>query len=210
MKDESNILDTVAAYYSEKLATHGETPRGVDWNSPESQVLRFEQLLRIIEGEEPFSLTDLGCGYGALLEHLRKKGAPATYLGYDVSASMIKAAQARFKGDPGARFFASGEPRESTDYAVASGIFNVRLHHNVDEWWNYLTATLDRLNRAADKGFAFNCLTSYSDAHRMRDDLYYADPGVLFDFCKKKYSRQVALLHDYDLYEFTILVRKRP
>ncbi|REM56201.1 class I SAM-dependent methyltransferase, partial [Mycobacterium tuberculosis] len=49
---------------------------------------------------------------------------------------------------------------------------------------------------------------SYSDASKMRDDLYYADPCALFDLCKRRYSKSVALLHDYGLYEFTILVRK--
>ena len=48
----------------------------------------------------------------------------------------------------------------------------------------------------------------YSDPERMRAHLYYADPCRLFDHCKRRYSRHVALLHDYGLYEFTILVRK--
>jgi hypothetical protein len=42
----------------------------------------------------------------------------------------------------------------------------------------------------------------------MRNYLYYADPCALFDLCKRRYSKHVALLHDYGLYEFTILVRK--
>jgi hypothetical protein len=42
----------------------------------------------------------------------------------------------------------------------------------------------------------------------MRADLFYADPCVYFDLCKRRYSRQVALLHDYGLYEFTLIVRK--
>jgi hypothetical protein len=42
----------------------------------------------------------------------------------------------------------------------------------------------------------------------MRDNLYYADPFLLFDYCKKTYSRNVALLRDYGLYEFTLLIRK--
>ena len=29
-----------------------------------------------------------------------------------------------------------------------------------------------------------------------------------FDFCKRNFSRNVALLHDYGLYDFTIIVRK--
>ncbi len=68
---------------------------------------------------------------------------------------------------------------------------------------------LDVLDRTSRSGFAFNCLTSYSDADKMREYLYYADPCALFDLCKRRYSRNVALLHDYGLYEFTILVRKQ-
>jgi hypothetical protein len=58
------------------------------------------------------------------------------------------------------------------------------------------------------KGFAFNILTGYSDPERQRADLYYADPLFFFDYCQKNFSRFVALLHDYPLYEFTILVKK--
>jgi hypothetical protein len=42
----------------------------------------------------------------------------------------------------------------------------------------------------------------------MREDLYYADPARLFDHCKTRFARNVTLLHDYGLYEFTMLVRK--
>ena len=51
-------------------------------------------------------------------------------------------------------------------------------------------------------------LTSYSDADKKRDELHYADPCAIFDLCKRKYSRNVALYHDYSLYDFTIVVRK--
>lgn len=43
----------------------------------------------------------------------------------------------------------------------------------------------------------------------MKDYLYYADPCFLFDHCKRNYSDRVALLHDYGLYEFTMLVTKQ-
>ena len=56
----------------------------------------------------------------------------------------------------------------------------------------------------------YNLLTKYSDKEFMQSYLYYADPCALFDLCKRRYSRHVALLHDYGLYEFTILVRKLP
>lgn len=204
----TNLLADVAAYYAEKLAEHGDTPRGVDWNSEESQTIRFAQLCKIFDPKTPnFSINDLGCGYGALLDYLRDMRVPCTYLGVDVSPEMIKAAEQRAAGDQ-ARFITSTEPDLMADYSVASGIFNVRLGRTDAEWLDYLQATLDVLDRTSRHGFSFNCLTSYSDEDRKRDYLYYADPCRLFDLCKRRYSRQVALLHDYGLYEFTVLVRK--
>lgn len=206
----TDILTEVADYYSTKLAEHGETPRGVDWNGEESQVLRFAQLAKVIQQPTGFSLNDLGCGYGALFEYLNSCSQDFIYTGCDVSGDMICAAQERYPNSPNAHFVVAGEPPETADYGIASGIFNVRLGRGDVEWRKYLEATLDVLDRTSRLGFAFNCLTSYSDVDKMRDYLYYADPCALFDHCKRCYSRHVALLHDYGLYEFTILVRKNP
>jgi SAM-dependent methyltransferase len=209
--NKTSLLDEVATYYAEKLAEHGDTPRGVDWNGEESQMVRFAQLCKIIDPKTPnFSLNDLGCGYGALLDYLRYKHANCTYLGVDVSQEMIKMAEQRQVTADETRFITAAEPDEVADYGLASGIFNVRLGRSDAEWFDYLQATLDILDRTSSLGFAFNCLTSYSDEDKKRDYLYYADPCRLFDLCKSRYSRQVALLHDYGLYEFTILVRKMP
>jgi len=205
------LLDEVATYYAEKLAEHGDTPRGVDWNGEESQKVRFGQLCKIIDPNTPnFSLNDLGCGYGALLDYLRDEHATCTYLGVDVSHEMVKLAEQRHADADRARFITSAEPDEVADYGLASGIFNVRLGRSDAEWFDYLQTTLDVLDRTSSLGFAFNCLTSYSDEDKKRDYLYYADPCRLFDLCKRRYSRHVLLLHDYGLYEFTILVKKMP
>jgi len=207
-ENKTDLLTEVAEYYSEKLAQHGETPRGVDWNGEESQALRFEQLCKIIDGKDQFLVNDLGCGYGALHDFLASRFSEFSYSGIDVSKSMIRSAEQRYRGMPHARFVLSSEPDGVADYGVASGIFNVRLGRSDAEWLAYVEATLDILDRTSRLGFSFNCLTSYSDAEKMRDYLYYADPCALFDLCKRRYSRNVALLHDYGLYEFTILVRK--
>ena len=204
----TDILTEVAGYYSAKLAEFGETARGVDWNGETSQVLRFEQLSKIIQATEGFSLNDLGSGYGALFDYLSSRHQDFTYNGCDVSSEMIRVAQVRYMKNSNACFAVAAEPPKIADYGVASGIFNVRLGRSDAEWRNYLETTLDVLDRTSRLGFAFNCLTSYSDADKMRDNLYYADPCALFDFCKRRYSRDIALLHDYGLYEFTVLVRK--
>lgn len=202
------LLDQVADYYSEKLSTHGETPQGVDWNGKESQFLRFEQLCKIIPKDGPFSVADLGCGYAALFDYLDSHFKDFQYLGLDVAADMIDAAQTRLKKTNNSRFIQSGSPDVTQDYMIASGIFNVRLENDDHDWLAHIKNTLNLMHENCTKGFSFNCLTSYSDADKMRDYLYYADPAVLFDYCKCHFSRNVALLHDYDLYEFTMIVRK--
>ena len=205
----SSIHQEVATYYAEKLLRHGESARGVDWNGEESQLLRFKQLCQIADAGAVYSLNDLGCGYGALYDYISSVHGEFSYLGIDVSESMIDAARVRYSGLANATFIVSAEPDKISDYGVASGIFNVRLGRSDEEWRLYLEATLDVLDRTSRIGFAFNCLTSYSDPEKQRADLYYADPCILFDLCKRRYSRNVSLIHDYGLYEFTILVRKQ-
>jgi SAM-dependent methyltransferase len=198
-------LDAVGRYYSEKLALHGASPRGADWNSAESQELRFAQLVRVCGAPARFSLNDVGCGYGALVNYLSRLGKECDYLGVDISEPMI--AKAR-ELHPQARFLVGQRADRTADYSVASGVFNVRLSTPDDAWLAHILGTLKEMDAASARGFAFNCLTKYSDAALMQEYLYYADPSRLFDYCKTHFSKNVALLHDYGLYEFTIVVRK--
>ena len=202
--NKSAFFASLERYFEDTLDAHGATAQGVDWNSPESQELRFEQLLGLVPGAAPFSIVDYGCGYGALAGWLRSRGYETDYQGFDVSERMIQEARALHPS----RFVTREEQLEAADYAVASGVFNLRLDVADEAWREYILETLRALDRLGRRGFAFNMLTSYSDPERMRDDLYYGDPSFFFDHCKRTYSRNVALLHDYGLYEFTLLVRK--
>lgn len=197
----------VAKYYSARLAEHGPTPAGVDWNSAESQALRFAQLLKVAEGGRPDSVNDYGCGYGALLDHLEGLGGGIRYHGFDVSTAMIDAARARHAEGPSVSFSVNPADTPNGEVTVASGLFNVKAGTPSDEWDAYVRATVRRMWATSSKGMAFNMLTSYSDPERMTERLHYADPLEMFDWCKRELSRHVALLHDYGLYEFTLIVR---
>lgn len=208
MYKSAQIRRALERYFAEKLHEHGATARGVDWNSEAGQVLRFRQLSGLLEGPETFSLNDIGCGYGALLDYLISRGIRPEYCGVDISADMVAAARQLFPQSNQVRFLVDSVPDRPRDFCVASGIFNIRLNTPDDEWLKYILGVVDMMHEYGIQGFGFNVLTKYSDADRMRGDLYYADPLQFFDHCKRRYSRNVALLHDYGLYEFTILVRK--
>lgn len=201
-------MGVVEAYYTARVKEHGETARGVDWSSEASQLLRFEKLLEVCRGTEAFSLLDYGCGYGALLDHLLARGAQVRYTGYDVSAEMVARADRRGVGDPAARFTCDASTLAPHDFVVASGVLNVKLDVAEPEWREYVLSVLDHLHALSRRGFAFNLLSLYSDPEKRRDTLFYADPRELFDHCQRRFSPRVALLHDYPLWEFTLIVRK--
>ncbi|MCC6501089.1 MAG: class I SAM-dependent methyltransferase [Anaerolineales bacterium] len=200
----------LSEYFSEKLEEFGATPKGVDYNGPESQALRFEQLVKVIEPSRPFSVIDYGCGYGAMFDFLNKKGWEFDYYGIDLIEKMVLAGREAHKDFPNAHFTAKETDVPLVDYLLAGAIFNIRLEESYVNWQEFTCETLKRMDALCSKGFAFNMLTKYSDPDRMaqRPDLFYADPLFFFDFCKRNFSRNVALLHDYGLYDFTILVRK--
>lgn len=202
-------FEQAKSYFEERLRTHGATARGVDWNSESAQNLRFSQLVKIIQIDQPFSLLDYGCGYGALGKYILETGCPMRqYAGFDVLESMVKTANEVFHAQPGWSFTSVFADLEPADYAIASGIFNLKLETSDADWTKYVVGELEKMNRLAQRGFSFNMLTRYSDQEYMRPHLYYADPCYLFDYCKTHFSRNVALLHDYEVYDFTILVRK--
>jgi SAM-dependent methyltransferase len=200
-------LDHVKSYFDRRIQEHGASPRGSDWNSEASQNTRFDQLLKVVE-EQSFSILDYGCGYGALADYLSTKGFDAEYYGYDILESAIETARKTHADKQRRTFLTDRSQMPVCDYTVASGIFNFRGEQSFDDWTEYVIGVLNEFNGLSRRGFASNFLTKYSDADRMRPDLYYADPLFLFDYCKRIFSRNVALLHDYRLYDFTIIVRK--
>ncbi len=205
---DSNDLSKVKNYFIEKLEIHGTTHKGVDYNSVESQELRFFQLIKVIDPGQKYSLLDFGSGYGGMYDYLVRLGHQLQYVGYDIAEPMVAKGIETHAGNPDCSFTSKIEEVPLLDYAVVSGTFNMKLDADNDTWTKIVVEGLHQMNERASRGMAFNMLTKYSDADRMREDLYYADPLFFFDYCKRNFSKNVALLHDYQLYDFTILVRK--
>lgn len=202
------ILKQVNNYYSQKIIKNGATPQGVDWNSVESQELRFDVLSKVITDVANFSVLDYGCGFGSMYDYFKHKYSNFKFIGLDISEEMINEALKKHEQDAASQWLTTITDADKFDFVIASGIFNVRLENTQEDWLIYVLETLQKLNSHSTKGFSFNVLTKYSDKEFMKDYLYYADPLFLFDYCKTNFSKNVALLHDYNLYEFTLIVRK--
>jgi len=204
---EQKILD----FYTQHVKKFGDSSQGVGWKDDNAQLVRFAQLLRIVREKKDFSINDLGCGTGRYYKYLQSENHfPSIYKGYDILEEMIRLSEANLMPDPAVFLTKIQSAGDMTvaDYTVASGIFNVKYDAVEANWLHHILETIEVMNNKSNLGFAFNLLTSYSDKEYMQSYLYYADPLFFFDFCKKNFSKNVALLHDYFQYDFTILVRK--
>jgi SAM-dependent methyltransferase len=206
MDDDFASIDKL---YTNNLAEYGPDSRAVGWNSRESQMLRFNKLNKILpKNSEPISINDYGCGYGAHLSHLLENGwSVSKYNGYDVSSEMLNMLRASHSAVNTEVINVINSSKVSTyaDYSLVSGTFNVLSETSIENWENFIKSTLLDLKKFSKKGFSFNLLSTYVDWQK--DGLYYADPKEWFHFCKTQISSKVTLIHDYDLFEWTILCR---
>lgn len=208
MSERHPVHGALADYYSACLSEHGPVARGVDWKDERGQARRHQQFLRLLAADTHATVLDVGCGYGSFLTFLRQSDHRGAYIGYDVSASMIEAARTLHGESEAHSFHVGTASAVRADYAVANGILNVIRGISAAAWPDYVWATLDALHASGRRGFGFNLLSTCSDPSRRRDDLFYADPVDTLRQCLSRYGRHVALMQDYGLWEFTILVRR--
>lgn len=198
------------AYYKEIIDKESTVARQVGWRDALAQTRRFEQLYKLVEGEASIDIADLGCGLAGFYTFLKTKTDAFSYTGYDLSTDMILGAKQTVADDSNValKLIEDTQDIRQHDFIVLSGIFNMKRSIDDASWLEYILKQLHSIDKKSTKGFAFNLLTSYSDEAFKKDELYYASPSLFFDYCKKNFSKNVALLHDYDEYDFTIIVRK--
>ncbi|MCP3396855.1 MULTISPECIES: class I SAM-dependent methyltransferase [unclassified Bradyrhizobium] len=208
-EDLSRIYAGIAAYYSGTVARYGATPPGVDWTCQATQEMRFVQLLKLCDFGSPFSLNDLGCGYGALIAFLDRRHHDCTvdYLGIDLSDAMVRRARRLWQDRSNAAFVLGHASPRMADYAVASGIFNVAQQQPRHDWERFIAASLDDLHRTTRRGFAVNFMKSPPGA-AVRPGLYTTDTASWARYCATRFNAAAEVHEGYGLMEFTLIVRR--
>ena len=197
--------------YYQKREKEGVAPHyEVGWKNKEAQYARFRQLTRLFEEESSFSVNDLGCGNGEFYRFLMDRATDkmVDYFGYDHMESMVLTSQERFPEIKHCfSVITACDEMETVDFTIASGIFNLKFETEERQWRNYMLETIDCMASKSRKGFGFNALSAYSDEEHKRPELFYSEPAWLWEECVKRFGREIALLHDYGQFDFTIIVR---
>ena len=204
----SKIEASIDGYYTQKISAFGATPRGVDWSCAHTQELRHMKLLTLCDFSAPFSLNDIGCGYGALVGHLATHYADSEidYLGIDISAAMIRRARRRWPRRDSVSFLVGSESPRIADYSVASGIFNVKLNHPVQMWTWYIARLLTQMHLTSRRGFAVNFIAPPMQCLASPSSLYRTKPDPWIRYCEHEFGSKTELIAGYGLHEFTLLV----
>ena len=202
-------LNNIQKLYNNNLNNFGDSSKAVGWNTEECQNLRFQKLTSIINNTDySYSINDYGCGYGEHLKYLEKNKIKVNYYnGYDISNPMLSQAKKNLSNiKSNIKLFNSSKIHTKADYTFVSGTFNVRFDNDDLSWEKFIKKSLTEINDHSSKGFSFNLLSTYVDYKD--SNLFYGDPCFWFDYCKNNFSTKVNLLHDYPLYEWTIIVKK--
>lgn len=188
------MLEGVIKHYETRLAQHGATALGVDWNSEAGQDERFAQLLAPVAVNS--SINDLGCGYGKLAR------ARSDYVGYDISPKMI--AQATVLHPDRLFVLGGADALRLADWTLASGLFNVKLDAKITEWEEYVLRTLKQMCAKSRIGIGFNMLSDLATQRKPR--LYY---GNIEQYALWALHQGFKVTTHQDVkHEFTMIVRK--
>lgn len=205
------MSNDIKNHYESLLDKHGDSSQAVQYSDKSSHFKRFEILSQI--SPDLNSVLDVGCGLAHFLEFLiNTKDYTGTYMGVDFVDKFIETNSLKYPDDKNIIFrkldILTGDLPAGYDYAFLSGVFNNKMDNNRD----FLYSTVNKMFQAADKGIAFNAMSTYVDYQD--DHLYYVDPLEVFDFCKRNLTRKVVLRHEYTVkdgsipFEFSIFLYK--
>jgi SAM-dependent methyltransferase len=185
-------LNAVRDHYEQSLSRSGDSGAQVGWRDSFAQLIRFEVIWRVLDGCSPESITDVDCGTGDLLRFLRTRGWIGKYSGIDISPKMISTAKERFHDDELA-MFSNSLVIPHSDFAVASGIFNVSLGADSKAWLAYCEQLICQMWEASGRGVVFNMLSSDSDQGLHKSELSYFDLSYVATFVRTNLTQNLRL-----------------
>lgn len=198
-------FQTISDFYNKRCLELGDDIKSVGWRDKESQFLRFEMLFRNIDPSGK-TILDFGCGRADLIYFLEEKvGANFNYIGIDISESLLKLAEQKHN-KPNCKFI-HGQILDldlsnlNIDISVASGVFTYKTENN----FQYAIDVCNKLFQNSNDIVSLNFLTDRVDYTLEKN--YHFNPEDILTECLK-ISKKVSLYSDYELYEFTTILRK--
>lgn len=174
--------DEHSKVFSSEFLLYNSTIAG--WSNEGEQISLFASLLLFYKASQ--SILDIGCARGDLFGYMQDSYlANINYKGIDYNPNVLKIAEVKYPNiDVNCVDLFDLESNITTDWVVASGIFNFKDCENMEE---YVEHAVSKMIKHAKVGIAFNLNTSDND-----DDLIVYDGGKWLNYLKQEYGNVVS------------------
>lgn len=207
------IIQPIIKHYEKCLFNHGISPKGLDWPNMTDLAKRFKIMLDVSHNRsENYSIIDLGCGVGFLLDYLLYNDLLKNikeYIGVDISLEILHVARKRWPNHTflNNNILTSVIPYKA-DYVLMNGVFTEKQTLTHKKMKEYMEDTLIKAFELANIGISFNVMSNFVDWKRQ--DLFHLSIDEITEFVSKNISRHFKIVHDYGLYEYFVYVYKDP
>ena len=206
--------EVIFKHYEKTLIKHGATHKGMDWPEAEDLDKRFKVMLGIMDrnrqDQKAFSLLDLGCGVGLMVDYIEEPGLEnqIEYFGVDISEKMVLMAKDRWQEHSfeARDIFLNPLPPNSYDFVTMNGVLTEKVSLSQEEMLVFAKNIIKEAYLTCKFGVAFNVMSTHVDW--TREYLFHWSLDSLFEFLTKEVSRNIVVRMDYGLYEYTVYVFK--
>jgi len=146
-------------FYKSAIIKHGQTAKGLNWNSKDNQEIRFKIILELLpKNLNEISLADAGCGFGDFYTYIKKnsKISSVNYLGIDAISEICAIARKQTE----AKIIMCDITQDvlpTKDYYICSGALNILTLFETYQF-------IKNCYKSSKKAFIFNALYSQTES----------------------------------------------
>lgn len=203
----SKVSKVQENYFRYLYTEFAGTPKAVSSESLEHKKLRFAQISKIFNGNDHFTIHDIGMGLAAYLDYLKENFSNITYeySGTEILPEYVRDVRIRYPNNTFyLRDISEKLPNDTYDYVVLSGVFHQRRETSIPEWEAFSQKLISNAFRMSKIAVGFNFISPFVDFYQT--EVYYCNIIKLLHFIHDDLSRFFVINHDYALFEFTVFV----
>ena len=187
-----NVEATIARTYNKRFTKLGAVPEASLWFSKERQLVRFKLIADVVAQKRPkenFSITDIGCGYGAFVPYLfqRFPNEDFTYTGFEIAEKPLNYCIKTYKRS-NVVFKMGNLPKRHSDFSIMSGTYNYAPVLSPKVWQAYLFKNLSQIWSYSRLGIIFN-LSVASEAKITSQNISYFSQENVMIFCQNELGK---------------------
>jgi SAM-dependent methyltransferase len=197
--------------FNKRFNKYGANPKGSYWLNAERQNLRFEIMFKEIiklGTKKAFSVGDIGCGYGALLQFIMEKYSndKIHYYGYDISKELIDYCRKNYC-QTGATFSVGSKPQKSLDFCLISGTFNLSATKIYSDWENYIFRNLTSCWQQTQTALIFN-LQTCNKPYISHGNIFYGNKHAIARRCGVLFGPTSFTSHSQLPHDTTFVIKR--